>query len=268
MLHKIIINAPFGNRLKSNASLIDNLQWKFDIPYSTPIMGTYTLEYRANKWIRMLRMMKTLRYYGGIGAWKNKLGLPNEGIEYYLSKGMDYSDKIVSISARTTQDWLKLLEKTMLMGPLAIELNVSCPNCGDSDDSNYAEVYAQADKLKKVIIVKLPPVRYRNIFHQAMYWGLMNFNCCNTLPTGNGGLSGKPLKPLSLECVEYARDHGAMIIIGTGGITSWEDVKDYSRAGATNFGLATMLMNPLKWRLARSMAKGFHIIGDDVLKDQ
>jgi dihydroorotate dehydrogenase len=50
-----------------------------------------------------------------------------------------------------------------------------------------------------------------------------------------GGLSGKPLKPYSLQALKTLRVHlpSSITLIGCGGITSGADVLEYARAGAS-----------------------------------
>lgn len=247
-LNPLIIGAPFGNY--------------FDQAEATSTLGTFTYERRAGTLKRWWRILLTVRYYPGIGAWKNKLGLPNPGIAWLfgqVSHGkIRVSNKIVSISARTTSDWDWLIACTHLMDPAYVELNVSCPNCpGETDSTDYESIFRKAAKLLPGrVIVKLPPVGYRNIVKMAMVNGVMGFHCCNTLPTPTGGISGKPLKVLSLAAVQEVKKllgSQKHILIGGGGITSVQDANDYWMAGVTNIAIASVLFFPWKWRLIKEL---------------
>lgn len=246
-MHKLIISAPFGNYL----------QW----PGCTPTLGTYTREYRGGFWRRLWKVLGTVRYYHGIRAWKNKLGLPNPGVDdllrrWRLVEENTVADKIVSVSARKTVDWLYLLAVLWPLRPLAVELNVSCPNTpGEVDTTDYETVYRHATSLPCEVIVKVPPVGYEWHIGTALGRGLTGFHCCNTLPTPGGGLSGKPLKPLSLAAVRYAAARGAGRLIGGGGVTTLADALDYLNAGATNVAVASVLFNPFLWGRVRRIAK-------------
>jgi dihydroorotate dehydrogenase len=254
---KIIVSAPFGN----------HLQW----PECTPTLGTFTREYRGGPWYRVWRVLRTVRYYYGIGAFKNKLGLPNPGIEWLRERvvdgRIDVADKIVSISARTTNDWMWLLELCQNIKPGWVELNTSCPNTNEIDNSDYRDVFATAaDLFGPRTIVKLPPVNYRPIVDTALWTkvtrkAITSFHCCNTLPSPGGGISGKPLKALSLEAVRFLREHSrkhALVnldtLIGGGGVTCEQDVQDYLDAGATNVAVGSALFFPWKWREIRKIA--------------
>lgn len=238
-VERLVVSAPFGNYLQ--------------FPHTTSTIGTFTREYRGGFWRRLWRVLRTVRYYPGIQAWKNKLGLPNPGI---ASVRVRCSDKIVSVSARRTDDWYHLLDALRYLRPLATELNVSCPNCpGEPDSTDYEAVYRRAMCQPYRVIVKVPPVGYERVISLAVSQGISIFHCCNTLPTPSGGISGKPLKPLSLRAVEYARSRGARLVIGGGGVTCLRDAQDYLSAGATSVAVGSVLFFPWKWRTVRKMAE-------------
>ena len=74
---KYFIAAPFGNyiKFKNRANII-------------PVTGTWTLKYRSGFVGRLIRILKTMRYDRNQNGWKNKLGLPNEGIKVGLKKNV------------------------------------------------------------------------------------------------------------------------------------------------------------------------------------
>lgn len=263
-MKRLIISAPFGNYWTSSS-------W---LDVATPTLGTYTLEYRGGWWYRLWRILRTVRYYPGIKAWKNKLGLPNPGIARLVS-GSEFSffDKIISISARNTDSWITLTNIVSELNPLAIELNLSCPNCGDYDQSSYNIIFNHCNKLRWQrnlsfeVIVKLPPINYLEYAKTALANGINSFHCCNSLPIDGrlGGLSGKPLKALSLDCVktvkqlyeEKGRENSQtdLRIIGGGGITHQSDVDEYFNVGATNVAVASVLFNPFNWKRIKKIGK-------------
>lgn len=258
-MQRLIIGAPFGNYI--------------GMPHATSTLGTFTLERRAGPLKRLWRVVKTVRYYHGIGAFKNKLGLPNPGIASlfpsfkpeYLQR---YQGTIISVSARQTRDWIELFESLTVLSHAGvtlsgIELNVSCPNCpGEADASNYAEVFREgAERFGTKLIVKLPPIGYEEIAKHALGLGVTGFHCCNTIPTPGGGLSGKPLKPIALAAVRRVLDLcdrqrvKSPVIIGGGGVTSLSDAQEYRAAGATNVAVASVLFWPWKWPTIRAVAR-------------
>jgi dihydroorotate dehydrogenase len=248
-ISRLIIGAPFGNYLN----------WA----NCTPTLGTFTRNYRGGVLWRLWRCLLTLRPHPRLRAWSNRLGLPNPGLnwlgEQVISQRINLTGKIVSISARCDNDWYALLYGTQVLAgmpggcPAAVELNVSCPNCGDTDTTDYVNIFTGAVRYLQetsgiAVIVKLPPVSYRDLAAKANYFGCRGVHCCNTLPTPAGGLSGKPLQPLSLEAVRYCRSlNQSWTIIGGGGIVGPEDVARFTEAGADHFAVASALLNPFNW---------------------
>lgn len=237
-IHRMIIGAPFGNYL----------QWE----NFTSTIGTYTLERRAGFLKRLWRVLSTVRPYPRMHAWTNKLGLPNPGIGALY--GAAHPNEILSISARRTNDWMALYHASYRSDPVAIELNVSCPNTAEADYTEYKQVFTEYSR--RNVIVKLPPISYRPIVEMAMGCGITIFHCCNTLPTPCGGLSGKPLIPLVLEATKFCADLGATVIAG-GGITGPKDVERYRDAGATHFAVASAIFNPFNWPGLKRMGRNY-----------
>lgn len=273
---KTIISAPFGNYLQ--------------VPGCISTLGTYTLRYRGGWAYRLWRMLKTLRPFPG--GWINQLGLPNPGIMHLVQRaerarpGDRYwiGDKIVSIHGFDQREWEELLRAVLCLTPipLAIEFNISCPNVGSNRDlaakvREVAEVHAFAMQARTwhcgafpFFIYKLPPLRYdmlaRHVMNvtrdQIVKLGvgdrrpLIGFHCCNTLGTPRGGISGKPLKPLSLCAIEELHDRwpdSDTYLIGGGGVTGPEDVDEYAAAGADAVAVGSYLLNPF---LARARILG------------
>lgn len=255
-MQRLVISAPFGNY--------------FNCPGATSTLGTFTKDDRGGWATRLWRLAATVRYYHGIRGFKNRMRLPNRGIDWLSGNvgvgRIDPSDKIVSISARDGGHWNYLLGACYhLIHPAYVELNVSCPNCpGESDYSDYESVFADAvGAFPDRVIVKLPPVGYLPIARRALRLGVTGLHCCNTLPTPGGGLSGKPLKPLSLQACRDIRElvarhgHRLDILIGGGGVTGMADADDYFRAGASSVSVASVLFWPWRWRMVREMAADF-----------
>ncbi len=235
VIQPLVISAPFGNYIQPAGA--------------TATVGTFTAARRPG---RLWRIIRTVRYYPGIGAWVNKIGLRNPGIDWFVERcragRVDPSDKLVSIHGFCDADWWALLEKAASVKPLGIELNMSCPNVGHV---NWPEgLFVRALATGVPIVVKLPPVNYEGMLGQALDAGVRWLHCCNTIPVPAGGLSGKPLKPVSLQCigavrgVARARGIDDLRIIGGGGITTPQDVDDYAKAGADRFAVGTKVFNP------------------------
>lgn len=231
----LIISAPFGNYIQPKGT--------------TPTLGTFTAARRGGVLNRGWRVLLTVRYYPRMKAWVNKIGLRNPGIDWLVEKvrsgRVDVSDKLVSIHGFTPEDWNVLLEKTAALKPLAVELNMSCPNVGHI--SWPPELFQRARDTGVPMIVKIPPVNYDAMVEQAYAAGLRMLHCCNTLPNPGGGLSGKPLMAVALQCIQDLRRKpywNDLTIIGGGGIYHPDDVDAYVDLGVKHVAIGTKVMNP------------------------
>lgn len=251
-MEKVVIGAPFGNYLH--------------FPHTTPTLGTFTLPPRGGLLWRLWRVLSTVRYYPRLGAWVNRLGLPNPGIDAYLAKMRLPVGKIVSVMGHSNDDWWHLIDRVRPLEPLAIECNVSCPNCPGEDRTDYARTFEVIKRIAGFVpvIVKLPPIGYESLVQHALAAGIDSFHCCNTLPTPGGGMSGKPLQPLSLRCLADVRQaaerggHTLRWLIGGGGVTGMDDARRFFDAGATSVSVASVLFFPWRWasvcRIAAALA--------------
>jgi dihydroorotate dehydrogenase len=231
-LQPMVISAPFGNYIQPAGT--------------TPTLGTFTASARPG---RLWRIIRTVRYYPRLKAWVNRIGLRNPGIGWLsqqVQRGrIDPADKIISIHGFDASQWFELLDQVNELGPLAVELNMSCPNVGEVDWP--ADLFKRAAGIAVPVIVKLPPIHYELMVDQARAAGLRAFHCCNTLPIPAGGLSGAPLKPLSIRCIRYLRatQFGErLVLIGGGGIRAMADIDEYADAGADHVALGSTTMNP------------------------
>jgi len=232
VLKPVVISAPFGNYVQPDGT--------------TPTLGTFTAKARPG---RAWRILKTVRYYPRLKAWVNKIGLRNPGMPWLVGKvnagKKDVSDKLVSIHGFETDEWYALLDHAAGIKPLGIELNMSCPNVGHIDWP--PDLFARAIATGVPVVVKIPPVNYDDMLAQAVDAGVRCFHCCNTLPVDAGGMSGQPLKPVSLTAIRdvRGRDFGnELTLIGGGGIYQPADLDAYRDAGADHFALGTKVMHP------------------------
>ena len=244
-LRPLIVSAPFGNYVRPAGA--------------TATLGTFTLHDRPG---RPWRIVKTVRYYPRLKAWVNRIGLRNPGIDSVVRKAeagkLDVSDKLISIHGFDEQQWLALLARTAGLRPLGIELNLSCPNVGELSWPRglFAAAVEAAGPAETRVVAKLPPVNYVAMADAAWAAGVRAFHACNTLPVPAGGMSGKPLMPLSLRCVAWLRERFGpeATIIGGGGVTRPDDVDAYADAGADRVAIGTKAMNPMLLVSQRSLA--------------
>lgn len=233
----LIISAPFGNYIQPTDT--------------TPTLGTFTALRRGGRPAAFGRAVLTMRYYRRLQAWVNRIGLRNPGIDSIVRRaphGRPLSETIVSIHGFDDAEWSLLLDRIRRLRPLAVELNISCPNVGQL--SWPGELFSRAVATGVPVIVKVPPIRYEPMAEAAVAAGVTWLHATNTLPVAKGGMSGAPLKPLALECVSrLRRDFGQSVsIIGGGGIRSAADVREFADAGADHFAIGTYAMRPAALR--------------------
>lgn len=243
-IQPLVIGAPFGNYLTRE--------------YATSTVGTFTLYKRAGALGRLWRVLRTVRYYPRPGAWINQLGLPNPGIHRVPIGGGHLRDKILSVRGLAPEEWLPLAQVAVYHQPLALEVNLGCPNVATiGADESVRAVEAVMQTYRGHLIAKLPPVRWMDFVRPLWRLGVRHFHLVNTLGTPRGGISGKPLLPLALWAVAEVRQAFGqdVTILGGGGITSAEDVRAFRRAGADRVAVASLLFNPLRWRGLRALAE-------------
>lgn len=235
MLKKVILSAPFGNWLRFEGA--------------TSTLGTYTWHYRGGLLWRAWKVLETLRYGPSPGSYVNKLGLPNPGL--WSLPPANYSSNIISIMGFNASEWQSLAEYCeMHTVPMAVELNLSCPNVAHS--VVVSDALPAVDLLLKWgrhVIAKLPPIDPMALAAPMYAAGVRTFHCCNTIPSPAGGISGAPLKPLSIAAIRLLRERWgeSVRIIGGGGVFGSADAADYVAAGADHVSVASALLNPLSW---------------------
>lgn len=226
-----------------------------------------TLEYRAGN--------PSPRYadipFGSI----NSMGLPNNGIQYYLDFIAENEKKnsklvILSIAGLSHQENIELLKIANQSSALQlIELNLSCPNIAGKPQTGY-DFIASRDLLSKAfeicqkpIGVKLPP--YFDMVHFDEMAKVLNdfpiaYICCvnsignglfvdiNTDATvikpknGFGGVGGLYIKPTALANVNKFYELLPHIdIAGCGGVQNGQDVYEHILCGASMIQIGTTL---------------------------
>ena len=220
------IAAPFGNYLRTKKA--------------RSVIGTFTLSPRPGL---VKQIIKTLRYKNG--AWYNAIGLRNPGIDAGLKYYYRSDKDVISVASIEPGDWKRL--NRVLPESADMEVNISCPNV-----EHYKNYVGGVDSFlngKRKVIVKLSPTTSDAMIEHLMHCGFTSFHCCNTLPTEDGAMSGKGLREYSSTMINTVRfmNHNAEIIAG-GGIQTMDDIRYYSRFGATSFSIGSVCFHPLKLR--------------------
>lgn len=205
----------------------------------------------------------------------NSMGLPNQGLDYYLDYLLDLQDKepnrtfflsLVGMSPDETHTILKKVQESDYRG--LTELNLSCPNVPGKPQIAYdfettetilKEVFSY---FTKPLGIKLPP--YFDIVHFDQAAEIFNqfplafVNCVNSIgnglyiddesvvirpKNGFGGIGGKYIKPTALANVHafYQRLKPEIQIIGTGGVLTGRDAFEHILCGASMVQVGTTL---------------------------
>jgi dihydroorotate dehydrogenase (NAD+) catalytic subunit len=196
-------------------------------------------------------------------GWLNAFGWANIGIEAYLR---DYyprtrdQNTIISLGGFSVDEFVTLVDRVNAEVPAgdiaAVELNVSCHNVNFDFDEIIADVLAGAvPRSNHPVILKLSP-DYDYLTHAklAARHGVSALTAINTVKalridprTGTpwlanryGGLSGRAIKPIALRVVAELRDAGITLpVIGTGGVRTFDDCREYFWAGADAVSLGS-----------------------------
>ncbi|MDR1567495.1 MAG: dihydroorotate oxidase [Streptococcaceae bacterium] len=208
----------------------------------------------------------------------NSMGLPNNGLSYYLEDAINRQknapDKAFILSVASYEGYheyvenMKVIEESEYTG--LVELNLSCPNVPGKPQMAYD--FADTKRLltdicafyKKPFGVKLPP--YFDLLHFDKMAEILNqfpikfINSINSIgnglyidpktdtvvikpKAGFGGIGGEYVKPTALANVRafYTRLRSDIEIIGTGGILSGQDAYEHLLCGATMLQIGTQL---------------------------
>ena len=205
----------------------------------------------------------------------NSMGLPNQGIDYYLDYLLSLQESqpertfflsLVGMSPDETHTLLKKVQNSGFKG--ITELNLSCPNVPGKPQIAYdfeaterilGEAFSYFDK---PLGIKLPP--YFDIVHFDQAAEVFNrhplkfVNCVNSIGNGMyiedesvvirpkngfGGIGGEYIKPTALANVHafYQRLNPSIQIIGTGGVYTGRDAFEHILCGAGMVQIGTAL---------------------------
>ena len=205
----------------------------------------------------------------------NSMGLPNQGIDYYLDYLLSLQESqpertfflsLVGMSPDETHTLLKKVQNSGFKG--ITELNLSCPNVPGKPQIAYdfeaterilGEAFSYFDK---PLGIKLPP--YFDIVHFDQAAEVFNrhplkfVNCVNSIGNGMyiedesvvirpkngfGGIGGQYIKPTALANVHafYQRLNPSIQIIGTGGVYTGRDAFEHILCGASMVQIGTAL---------------------------
>ena len=232
MKNETFIAAPFGNWIRPKGTI--------------SVTGTWTLHPRGN---RLWSVLRTLRYDFKQKGWTNRLQLPNPGIMVGLERTL--GNEVLSIAEVNKNDFRKLIE--IVPESQSVELNLSCPNLGKSLPWDSAGVFAKYRGMdREWCIAKLSPLTTPEQLEFLIdELGFTQVHFSNTLPWGRvGGLSGRVLRPYTLELIRLVRENwgDSVTIIAGGGVDNFSAVYEYLKEGANHVSLGSVCFNPFKLR--------------------
>lgn len=208
----------------------------------------------------------------------NSMGLPNNGLDYYLKDAINRQKEspnqafVLSVASYEGFDEyvdnMRTIQNSDYDG--LVELNLSCPNVPGKPQMAYD--FEDTERLlteitafyKKPFGVKLPP--YFDLLHFDQMAEILNqfpiqfINSINSIgnglyidaetdtvvikpKAGFGGIGGEYVKPTALANVRafYTRLRDDIQIIGTGGILTGQDAYEHLLCGATMLQIGTQL---------------------------
>jgi len=218
-----------------------------------------------------------------VGGMLNAVGLANPGVEAVFHYDLPWLDSrlrkarvLVNVAGATVKDYVRVVERlTNEAVVTAFEINASCPNTSagglefGSTPDGLATLVAQCRAVAtKPLVVKLSPVLpdIAGMARLARDEGAAAVSLVNTLPgalagklgLGQGGVSGPALLPIGVLATQRVRDQVGLAVIGTGGIRTAADAREYLRAGASLVAIGTAaLADPrVPERIARTLSRG------------
>ncbi|TCO77047.1 tRNA-dihydrouridine synthase [Chromatocurvus halotolerans] len=201
------------------------------------------------------------------GCFVNAVGLTNPGAAASLEvlgalKVPENRFLLTSIFGGSVEEFVAVAK---LLAPVSdgLELNLSCPHAQGygmamgQDPELVAEIVRAVKAAVDIpVIPKLTPNTpdIAAIARAAEAAGADGFCAINTvgpgytsshghpvLSNGAGGMSGKGVLPIALKCIREVRAVSDLPIIGCGGISSAEDVRESLAAGASIVGVGSAL---------------------------
>jgi dihydroorotate dehydrogenase (NAD+) catalytic subunit len=203
------------------------------------------------------------------GGMLNSVGLANPGVAHvrddelpWLRTNAPALPVLVNVIGFSTAEYADVIRQLDDTGEHAgYELNLSCPNTGaggvefGADPGAVRAVVAQCRQVtRRPLFAKLSPVlpdvpAIARVAHDA---GADGITLVNTMPgrayhgehaslgNGFGGVSGPALLPVGLLAVSRtAESLPGVPVIGVGGISHADHVRDYFRAGASLVAIGT-----------------------------
>ncbi len=189
------------------------------------------------------------------GAIINRMGFNNDGVErvrerllrdpHLVPLGINAGKNKDTPNDRAHEDYVAVLERLYDVGDYFV-INVSSPNTvglrdlqrGENLNRLLGEIYRwrRWKRPRKPLLLKLAPEiegeALEEIARLCERNGIDGVILTNTLKVEGGGLSGRPLFPISTRRIEEWRAITDIPVVGVGGIFSRRDAEEKMRRGA------------------------------------
>ncbi len=185
----------------------------------------------------------------------NRMGFNNEGVErvrerllrdpHLVPVGINAGKNKDTPNDRAHEDYVAVLERLYDVGDYFV-INVSSPNTvglrdlqrGENLSRLLGEIYRwrRGKRPRKPLLLKLAPEIEGEVLEEVARLCERNdidgVILTNTLKVEGGGLSGRPLFPISTRRIEEWRAISDVPVVGVGGIFSRRDAEEKMRRGA------------------------------------
>jgi len=176
------------------------------------VLKTATLEPRINPCPLVLRELPD-------GGYLNRIGVRNPGLSAVLDDLPDLpGERVVSVLGFTRDEW-------WVLGTMA--------------ESAAVPVLEARKSYSGRLGAKLPPTASVDVALACVEEGANYLCLSNTLGTPMGGMSGRPLRAMALECIARIAPHVSIPIVGGGGILHRANGPAYLDRGATDLFMGT-----------------------------
>lgn len=194
------------------------------------------------------------------GSIINAIGLKNPGIRNIIVPDNVKCPIYLSLYAQSMDEWEELIGlANKISGLSGFELNLSCPNL----DNEYLNLYSGATNVSNLVSVSqlvaeqsnLPvwvklapnhseiPQIANGLYRYTKVAGIILSNTIMAIDPETrmlGGLSGPPLRPITMRLVYLTHKQLPNLqITASGGISSKEHINQYNKAGAVRYQIAS-----------------------------
>ncbi len=202
------------------------------------VLKTATVEPRPNPCELVLRELPD-------GGYLNRIGVRNPGFAAVLADLPDVpGGRVVSVLGFSADEWTVLAAMAEDARTPTLELNLSCPNTeaepvGVDAKATGRAVSRARNQFAGKLGAKLPPIASIDVARACEDAGADYLCLSNTLATPLGGMSGRPLRALAIDCIARVSVAVRLPIVGGGGILHAVEGDQYIDAGATDLFIGT-----------------------------